>query len=181
MLNNSFSAKAQGRNVLKIGDLVLDRSSLAASLRAIRLPLHPIQVRILELLMLSPGRVFTRREILNNTCSHDQFIDDRTIDVTIGRIRSALRHKVSVDPIRTVRGVGYAFNEHFGRTPSLPKKGRIMRSARQIKLFCRVPVRRVGEGPLFARCGVTPMVVARRIAPIPQVKYRPRFCFRRWD
>ena len=122
-------AKKCSRNTLKIGDLALDRTSLFATLRTVRLPLHPIQVRILELLMLSPGRVFTRQEIRKNVWSSDRSIDDRTIDVAIGRIRNALRHKVSVDPIRTTRGVGYAFNERFGRTTSLPKKGRAMKRA----------------------------------------------------
>lgn len=103
---------------------------MAVTLRAVRLPLHPIQVRILELLMLSPGRVFTRQEILNDIWSPGEIMEDRTIDVTIGQIRSALRHKVSVDPIRTIWGVGYAFNERFGQITSLPKKGRTMNRAK---------------------------------------------------
>ena len=114
---------------MKIGDLVLERTSQAVTLRAVRLPLHPIQVRILELLMLNHGRVLTRQEILNKIWSPEQLIDSRTIDVAIGRIRSALRHKVSIDPIRTIRGVGYAIDEHFGQVASLPKKGRTMRKA----------------------------------------------------
>ena len=117
------------RRILAIGDLVLDRTSMIVTLRNVELPLFPIQARILEFLMISPGRVFTRQEILSNIWSADSSIDDRTIDVSIGRVRDALRHKVIVDPIRTVRSVGYAFNENFGQTTSLPKRRRIMKRA----------------------------------------------------
>ena len=115
------------RHVLTIGDLVLDRTSLTVTLRNVKLPLFPLQARILEFLMLAPGRVFTRKEIEIGIWNAHDSIDDRTIDVSIGRIRDALRHKVAVDPIRTVRSVGYAFNEHFGEIASFPKKGRAMK------------------------------------------------------
>ena len=131
LIHTSLSSnKRKGdAEILKIGDLVLDRTSLAVTLRTVTLPLHPIQVRILELLMLNPGRAYTRKEILHNIWRPGQFIDDRTIDVTIGRIRSSLRHKVSVDPVRTIRGIGYAFNDRFDQIKSLPKKGSIMKRA----------------------------------------------------
>jgi hypothetical protein len=53
----------------------------------------------------------------------DGTIDERTIDVTIGRIGDALIPKVTADSIRTVRSAGYAFNEYFAQTSSAPKKG----------------------------------------------------------
>ncbi len=84
--------------------------------------LHPIELRVLEFLMLYAGRAFTRQEISSGIWGIDNSIDDRTIDVAILRIRNALRHKVTINPIRTIRGVGYAFNEHFGEYSSLPKK-----------------------------------------------------------
>ena len=130
-INNlgSFIQKCDRPNLV-VGDLVLDRTSLTVTLRInAELPLFPIQVRILELLMLSPGRVFTRQEILNSVWSADGPVDDRTVDVSIGRIRDALKHKVKIDPIRTVRSVGYAFNEHFGEMGSLPKKGHAIKRA----------------------------------------------------
>lgn len=120
---SSFHSECQ--DILAIGDLVLDRTSLTATLRGVKLPLYPIQVRVLELLMLNPGRAFTRQEISDRIWSEDRSIDDRT-----RRLRASLRHKVSVDPIRTIRSVGYAFNERFGQSKSLPKKGRIMKKAR---------------------------------------------------
>ena len=120
-----FSMSQHDRSsVLSIGDLALDRISMTVTLRNTKLPLQPIQARILELLMLNPGRVFTRQQIANGIWGIDGSIDERTIDVTVGRIRDALKHKVTVDPIRTVRSVGYAFNEYFAQISSMPKKGR---------------------------------------------------------
>ena len=116
-------------SVLSIGDLALDRISMTVTLRNTKLPLRPIQARILELLMLNPGRVFTRQQIANGIWGIDGSIDERTIDVTVGRIRDALKHKVTVDPIRTVRSVGYGFNECFAQISSMPKKGRRVRTA----------------------------------------------------
>lgn len=74
--------------------------------------------------MLNPGRAFTGQQIANGIWGCDGSIEERTIDVTVGRIRDALRHKVTMDPIRTVRTVGYAFNEYFAQISSMPKKGR---------------------------------------------------------
>ena len=112
------------RKVLAIGDLTLDRTSLTVSLRSVKLRLHPIQVRVLEFLMLNPGRAFTRQQIKSGIWGEDDSIDERTIDVNVGRIRDVLKHKVTVCPIRTIRSVGYAFDEHFGQFSSVPKKGR---------------------------------------------------------
>jgi len=128
-----LSRQSDTRGVLTIGDIVLDRASLAVTLRNMKLPLHPLQVRILEFLMLSPGRTFSRQEILDSIWSSDLSIEDRTVDVAIGRIRDAMRNKVTVDPIRTVRSVGYAFNEYFGQKTSLPRKGRGIRRPKRLR------------------------------------------------
>ena len=119
------SVSNEDSHVLAIGDLVLNRTSLTVALRNMNLRLFPVQVRILEFLMLNPGRVFTRQEISTSIWGHVGSVDERTIDVSIGRIRDALKHKVSVDPIRTIRSVGYAFNEKFGEISSVPKKGSV--------------------------------------------------------
>jgi two-component system phosphate regulon response regulator PhoB len=126
------------RKSLTIGDITLDRTSLTVSLRSVKLRLHPIQVRVLEFLMLNPGRAFTRQQIKNRIWAEDDSIDERTIDVNIGRIRDALKHKVTVNPIRTIRGVGYAFDEHFGKFSSAPKKGRKPERLRSIRGADRV-------------------------------------------
>ena len=111
--------------VLAIGDLVLNRASLTVTLRNMKLRLFPTEARVLEFLMLNPGHVYTRQGISASIWGRDGSVDERTIDVSIGRIRDALKHKVSVDPIRTIRSVGYAFNEKFGEISSVPKKGSV--------------------------------------------------------
>jgi two-component system phosphate regulon response regulator PhoB len=72
--------------------------------------LGPTDYRLLEFLMRSPGRVFSREQLLNNVWGHDVYIDDRTVDVHIGRLRKALLQAWNTDPIRTVRGTGYSLN-----------------------------------------------------------------------
>ena len=123
-IHRLLTRQNERREILAIGDIVLDRTSLTATLRNAKLPLHPVQVRLLEFLMLNPGQAFTRQQIANGIWGSHGSIDERTIDVNVGRIRDALRHKVTVDPIRTVRSVGYAFNEYFAQISSIPKKGR---------------------------------------------------------
>ena len=63
--------------------------------------------------MCHPGRVFTRDQLLNAVWGHDIYVDDRTVDVHVGRLRKSLNRGRARDPIRTVRGTGYAFDERF--------------------------------------------------------------------
>ena len=65
--------------------------------------------------MSHPGRVHGRQALLNNVWGADVYIDDRTVDVHVGRLRRALNHGRKPDPIRTVRGTGYSFDETFGK------------------------------------------------------------------
>jgi two-component system phosphate regulon response regulator PhoB len=77
------------------------------------LHLGPTEFRLLEFLMQSPGRVFTREQLLDGVWGNDVYIDERTVDVHVGRLRKAINRPLSPDPIRTVRGAGYAFDETF--------------------------------------------------------------------
>jgi DNA-binding winged helix-turn-helix (wHTH) protein len=61
----------------------------------------------------SPGRVFSREQLLDGVWGHDVYIDERTVDVHVGRLRRAINLEGKPDPIRTVRGAGYAFDETF--------------------------------------------------------------------
>jgi two-component system phosphate regulon response regulator PhoB len=63
--------------------------------------------------MKSPGRVFAREQVLNGVWGHDVYVDERTVDVHVGRLRKALNRGRERDPIRTVRGSGYSFDEQF--------------------------------------------------------------------
>ena len=75
----------------------------------------PTEFRLLEYLMEKPGRVFTRAQLLDSVWGMAAEIDERTVDVHVGRLRKALIRTREKDPIRTVRGAGYSFDETFGR------------------------------------------------------------------
>jgi two-component system phosphate regulon response regulator PhoB len=67
-------------------------------------------------LLAHPGRVFSREQLLDQVWGRDVYIDERTVDVHVGRLRKALNRGRMPDPIRTVRGAGYALNDRFGKT-----------------------------------------------------------------
>jgi two-component system phosphate regulon response regulator PhoB len=99
---------------LEAGDIALDRATRRVVRGGRDLNLSPTEFRLLEHLMRHPGRVFTRDQLLNAVWGHDIYVDDRTVDVHIGRLRKSLNRGRARDPIRTVRGTGYAFDERFG-------------------------------------------------------------------
>ncbi len=100
------------------GDIVLDREKRRVLRGTRELRLGPTEFRLLEFLMEKPGRVFSREQLLNGVWGPDVYIDERTVDVHVGRLRSALNVDAGMDPIRTVRGSGYAFDDQYGGTPS---------------------------------------------------------------
>ncbi len=100
---------------LAAGDLELDRETRRVSRAAREVHLGPTEFRLLEFLMQSPGRVFSREQLLDGVWGRDVYIDERTVDVHVGRLRRALNRGRGGDPIRTVRGTGYSFDERFGK------------------------------------------------------------------
>ncbi|MBO0733096.1 MAG: phosphate regulon transcriptional regulator PhoB [Methylocapsa sp.] len=100
---------------LSAGDLDLDRQSWRVRRAGRELHMGPTEFRLLEHLMSKPGRVFSRSQLLDSVWGLSVEIDERTVDVHIGRLRKALLTVEGKDPIRTVRGAGYAFDETFGR------------------------------------------------------------------
>ena len=68
--------------------------------------LGPTEFRLLEFLMESSGRVLSRAQLLDGVWGRDAFVDERTVDVHIGRLRKALIRGNERDPIRTVRSAG---------------------------------------------------------------------------
>src|SRR5262244_1100338 len=102
--------------VLTAGDIELDRERRRVSRAGREVPLGPTEFRLLEFLMQSPGRVFSREQLLNGVWGRDIYIDERTVDVHVGRLRKGLNRGRASDPIRTVRGAGYAFNDRFGKS-----------------------------------------------------------------
>lgn len=107
------SKPEQVMKVLKAGDIELDREKKRVHRAGRELHLGPTEFRLLEFLMVSPGRVFSREQLLDSVWGRDAYIDERTVDVHVGRLRKALSRGREPDPIRTVRGAGYAFNERF--------------------------------------------------------------------
>ena len=103
-------------SVLGAGDLELDREKKRVSRSGREVHLGPTEFRLLEFLMESPGRVYTREQLLDGVWGRDIYIDERTVDVHVGRLRRALNRGRASDPIRTVRGAGYSFDERFGKT-----------------------------------------------------------------
>ena len=101
--------------LLRAGDMELDRETHRVRRAGKDLHLGPTEFRLLEFLMQSPGRVFSREHLLNAVWGHDVYIDERTVDVHVGRLRKALNLPKMQDPIRTVRGAGYSFDETFAR------------------------------------------------------------------
>jgi len=102
-------------SVLNIGDIELDREKKRVSRSGRAVDLGPTEYRLLEFLMERPGRVFSREQLLDGVWGSDIYIDERTVDVHVGRLRKAINRGQAADPIRTVRGAGYALNDRFGR------------------------------------------------------------------
>ena len=98
---------------LTAGELVLDRETLRVRRGRRVVHLAPTQFRLLEFLLERPGRVYSRSQLLDSAWGQSVEIDERTVDVHIGRLRKALSRGRERDPIRTVRGIGYAFDETF--------------------------------------------------------------------
>lgn len=95
-------------SVLKVGDIELDREAHRVHRANREIRLGPTEFRLLEFLMQSPGRVFSRSQLLDGVWGEDIYVDDRTVDVHIGRLRKAVNPGRMRDLIRTVRGAGYS-------------------------------------------------------------------------
>jgi two-component system phosphate regulon response regulator PhoB len=102
--------------LLVAGDLALDRENWRVSRGDRNVHLGPTEFRLLEYLMAKPGRVFSRAQLLDSIWGFSAEIDERTVDVHVGRLRKALSLVGERDPIRTIRGAGYSFDETFGKT-----------------------------------------------------------------
>ncbi len=95
---------------LVCGDIVVDRVAHRVKRSGREIHLGPTEFRILDHLMQYPGRVFSREQLLDAVWGSDIYVETRTVDVHIGRLRKALMIDESEDPIRTVRSAGYALN-----------------------------------------------------------------------
>ena len=94
--------------VLAFEDITLDAETHRVSRDGKALKLGPTEFRLLAALMEKPGRVWSREQLLDRVWGRDVYVDTRTVDVHVGRLRKALMAQGGGDPLRTVRGAGYA-------------------------------------------------------------------------
>ena len=92
------------------GDLVIDRAAHRVRRGPREVRLGPTEFRLLDYLMQHPGRVFSREQLLDAVWGSDVYVEARTVDVHIGRLRKALNDGADDDPIRTVRSAGYSLD-----------------------------------------------------------------------
>ena len=113
LLRRARPERIAGR--LQAGELMLDRTARRVRRGERDIHLGPTEFRLLEHLMEKPGRVFTRAQLLDSVWGDAAEIDERTVDVHVGRLRKAIVRGRERDPLRTVRGAGYSFDETFGK------------------------------------------------------------------
>lgn len=94
--------------VLEFGDISLDAATHRVQRSGQMIKLGPTEFRLLATLLEKPGRVWSRELLLDRVWGRDIYVDTRTVDVHVGRLRKALCAHGGDDPLRTVRGAGYA-------------------------------------------------------------------------
>jgi two-component system phosphate regulon response regulator PhoB len=107
------TAPALAGDVASFADLVLDRQQCRVRRGKRDIHLGPTEFRLLDALMQRPGRVFSREQLLDRVWGQDVYVEIRTVDVHIGRLRKALNRSGERDPIRTVRSSGYALDDTY--------------------------------------------------------------------
>ncbi len=99
---------------LSVGDIDLDRVKRRVTCAGHEIHLGPTEFRMLECFMEKPNRVLTRAELFDSVWGMSGESNERIVDVHVGRLRKALTREREEDPIRTVRGAGYSFDEKLG-------------------------------------------------------------------
>lgn len=103
-------ASVSDDEVLTVGELKLDAASHLVTVGAATIALSPTEYRLLEFFMRHPGRVYSRSQLLDSVWGGNVYVEERTVDVHIRRLRKALTpfgyHKL----VRTARGAGYCFS-----------------------------------------------------------------------
>ena len=97
-------------NLLSHGAITLDRDAHRVTRAGREVNLGPTEYKLLETLMETTGRVLSRAQLIDRVWGNTAEIDERTIDVHIGRVRKALIRGEEPDPVRTVRGAGYVLS-----------------------------------------------------------------------
>jgi len=101
---------ALAEDIVVVGDISMDRAAHKVARGGVDIHLGPTEFRLLDYFIQHPGRVFSREQLLDAVWGSDVYVETRTVDVHIGRLRKALSKGGADDPIRTVRSAGYALN-----------------------------------------------------------------------
>jgi len=101
---------ALAEDIVVVGDISMDRAAHKVTRAGADVHLGPTEFRLLDYFIQHPGRVFSREQLLDAVWGSDVYVETRTVDVHIGRLRKALSKGGGDDPIRTVRSAGYALN-----------------------------------------------------------------------
>ncbi|MEN0041375.1 MAG: phosphate regulon transcriptional regulator PhoB [Pseudomonadota bacterium] len=101
---------AEVGEILEHGDIRLDPTRMKVERAGSAIKLGPTEFRLLTVFLSRPGRVWTRESLLERVWEHDLDIDQRTVDVHVGRLRRALKANGMSDPIRTIRSAGYSLD-----------------------------------------------------------------------
>jgi len=105
------SSPGLAEELLSFGDVVMDLAAHRVRRQGRDVHLGPTEFRLLRHFMQHPGRVFSREQLLDLVWGHDVYVELRTVDVHIRRLRKALNEVNDNDIIRTVRSAGYALDE----------------------------------------------------------------------
>jgi two-component system phosphate regulon response regulator PhoB len=98
------------REIIRLGELTVENSAFRALWQDRPVPLMPNEFRLLRYFVEHPGRVFSRTQLIAALGKQSPAIDERTVDVWVGRLRAALRNAGAGDQLRTVRSLGYVFD-----------------------------------------------------------------------
>ncbi len=101
---------ALAEDVVVVGDISIDRAAHRVVRNEVEVHLGPTEFRLLDYFIQHPGRVFSREQLLDAVWGSDVYVETRTVDVHIGRLRKALSKGGGEDPIRTVRSAGYSLD-----------------------------------------------------------------------
>lgn len=107
---NLGDQEGAGIRVVAQGDLTVDVAAFQARWQDKPIPLMPNELRLLRYFIEHPGRVFSRAQLIAALGKQDPPVDERTVDVWIGRLRRALKSAGAGNPLRTVRSLGYVFD-----------------------------------------------------------------------
>ena len=104
---------AVSEDIIEFGDILVDRTTRRVKRAGRDIPMGPREFALFTKLLETPGKVFSRETLLHDLWGQDKDVDERTVDVHIGRLRKIMNEQGERDPIRTVRAAGYAIDENY--------------------------------------------------------------------